>query len=320
MQNAVLQQPSAKLSVQGLTKTYRGKTAVHAASFDCAGGTITGFVGPNGSGKSTTLRMILGHTRADAGQAYFDGVPYVDLHNPGRTVGVLLDASAHHDGRTVRETLRLAALTIGVTKARTRACQTAVGLESVGNKRVGSLSLGMRQRLGIAVATLGAPRFLILDEPANGLDPEGIRWLRQLLKSFAATGGTALVSSHQLAELEMVADKLIVIDRGRAREQEPRAFRPAYESVVSTENDVLFRERLTSRGINAHANSDHTALLVEAAPDIVGRIARDSTIAIDSLTSAPLQTLEDFFLETTSGEHAAGDDSALFDLLGRPKQ
>ncbi|MCU1528982.1 MAG: ATP-binding cassette protein, partial [Frondihabitans sp.] len=184
------------LVVSGLSKEYAAKRVVDDVSFRCRRGSVTGFIGPNGSGKSTTLRMIVGHTRASRGSALFEGVPLPEISRPGRTVGVLLDASAHHPGRSVFETAFLAALLVGVGRARVRECLAAVGVDNVRHKRVGSLSLGMRQRMGIAIAVLGAPDFLILDEPANGLDPEGIHWLRQFLRSFAASGGCALVSSH----------------------------------------------------------------------------------------------------------------------------
>ncbi|GFJ83091.1 hypothetical protein Phou_072710 [Phytohabitans houttuyneae] len=200
------------ISVEHLTKRYGTHTAVDDVSFRCETGTVTGFLGPNGAGKSTTMRMICGLTPPTGGAASVDGVPYRRLPNPGRRVGVLLDASAQHPGRTGRETLSLAAHVMGVDRGRVDALLDLVGLDAkAGRKRVRQYSLGMRQRLGLAHALLGDPRVLILDEPANGLDPEGIFWMRGVLRDFADRGGTVLLSSHLLREVEAVADRLVVI-------------------------------------------------------------------------------------------------------------
>jgi ABC-2 type transport system ATP-binding protein len=204
------------ISVRHLTKRYGRVTAVDDVSFECAPGTITGFLGPNGAGKSTTLRMICGLTPPSAGDATVAGVPYRSLPNPGRQVGVLLDASAQHPGRTGREVLTVAAAVLGVSAREVPDRLAMVGLESsAARRRVRAYSLGMRQRLGIAHALLGEPRVLVLDEPGNGLDPEGIVWLRGLLRDFAHGGGTVLLSSHLLHEVQAVADQLVVIGRGR---------------------------------------------------------------------------------------------------------
>ena len=185
-------------------------------SFRCEPGTVTGFLGPNGAGKSTTLRMITGLTSPSAGSSRVLGVPYEQLPNPGGRVGVLLDASAMHAGRTGRETLAVSARVIGVDDRRVSGLLSRVGLDrSAARKRVRQYSLGMRQRLGIAQALLGDPEVLILDEPANGLDPEGIRWMRDLLRAFADRGGTVLLSSHLLHEVEALADRLLIISNGR---------------------------------------------------------------------------------------------------------
>mgnify|MGYP001066860451 CR=1 FL=1 len=204
------------IEVQGLTKRYGDRTVVDHVSFTCRPGTVTGFLGPNGAGKSTTLRMLCGLTRPSAGTATVTGRPYRDLPNPARKVGVLLDASAQHPGRTGREVLTLAAMTIGVDPSRVPDMLERVGLDGrAGRRRVRAYSLGMRQRLGIALALLGDPEVLILDEPANGLDPEGIAWMRRLLRGFADRGGTVLLSSHLLAEVEAIADRIVVINAGR---------------------------------------------------------------------------------------------------------
>ena len=202
------------ITVTSLTKRYRHVAAVDGVTFSCEPGTITGFLGRNGAGKSTTLRMITGLTRPDAGRATVAGQQFADLPNPARTVGTLLDAAALHDGRTGRETLQLACTMTGMPKARAESLLDAVGLSEDARRRVGSYSLGMRQRLGLAHALIGEPSVLILDEPANGLDPEGIAWIRTLLRDFAAQGGTVLLSSHLLAEIQATADHLVIIDRG----------------------------------------------------------------------------------------------------------
>ncbi|TBL27438.1 ATP-binding cassette domain-containing protein, partial [Verrucosispora sp. SN26_14.1] len=202
--------------VDQLTKRYGRHTAVDDVSFRCEPGTVTGFLGPNGAGKSTTMRMLCGLSTPTSGTATVAGHPYRRLPNPGRVVGVLLDASAQHAGRSGREALAVAAATMGVDRRAVGEVLDRVGLNAVAaRRRVGAYSLGMRQRLGLAHALLGDPRVLVLDEPANGLDPEGIFWMRGLLRDFADRGGTVLLSSHLLREVEAVADRLVVIGGGR---------------------------------------------------------------------------------------------------------
>jgi ABC-2 type transport system ATP-binding protein len=204
------------IEVENLSKRYGSTPAVSDVSFRCAPGTVTGFVGPNGAGKSTTLRMICGLAEPSSGRATVLGRPYRTIPNPGRHVGVLLDASALHHGRTGEETLSVAAMTLGVAGDRVAKVLQEVGLAGKpARKRVATYSLGMRQRLGIAHALLGEPEVLILDEPANGLDPEGIVWMRRLLRDFADRAGTILLSSHLLREVEKIADELVVIAGGR---------------------------------------------------------------------------------------------------------
>src|SRR4051794_31216730 len=199
-----------------LSKRYGDHAAVDDVSFRCEPGTVTGFLGSNGAGKSTTLRMICGLTRPSAGSATVLGANYRALANPGRHVGVLLDADAQHRGRSGREVLGLAARTLGVPTGRVAPMLERVGLGGrAARKRVGTYSLGMRQRLGIAQALLRDPSVLILDEPANGLDPEGIAWMRELLRDFAERAGTVLLSSHMLHEVQTVADRLVIIGHGR---------------------------------------------------------------------------------------------------------
>jgi ABC-2 type transport system ATP-binding protein len=203
------------ISITGLTKRYGHLTAVTDVTFSCAPGTITGFLGPNGAGKSTTLRLLTGLARPDAGQATIAGQRYAALRNPARTVGTMLDATALHDGQTGRAAAQIAALMAGQPDQRADEVLATVGLDRAARRRCGTYSLGMRQRLGLAVALIGQPRVLILDEPANGLDPAGIAWIRGLLRDFARGGGTVLLSSHLLTEVAALADQLVVISAGQ---------------------------------------------------------------------------------------------------------
>src|SRR3954469_15556779 len=204
------------ITIESVTKKYGAFTAVDDVSFTAQAGRVTGFLGPNGAGKSTTMRIIVGLTRANSGTATVSGRHYVDLPNPGLEVGVLLDASAQHAGRTGREILTIAQRFMGLPGTRVEEMLEVVSLTpSEASRRVRNYSLGMRQRLGIATALIGDPEVLILDEPANGLDPAGIRWMRDLLRSYADRGGTVLLSSHLLHEIEVIADDIVMIGNGR---------------------------------------------------------------------------------------------------------
>ncbi|MFZ3597756.1 ABC transporter ATP-binding protein [Streptomyces sp. BH104] len=203
------------IEAKNLTKRYGDKTAVNDLSFTVEPGRVTGFLGPNGAGKSTTMRLLLGLDRPDSGSATIDGVPYRELPRPMRSVGALLEARAVHTGRSAYDHLLCLAQTQGLGKKRVDAVVEQVGLGSVARKRAGGFSLGMGQRLGIAAALLGDPAALVLDEPVNGLDPEGILWIRNLMKSLAAQGRAVLVSSHLMNEMAVTADHLIVIGRGQ---------------------------------------------------------------------------------------------------------
>jgi ABC-2 type transport system ATP-binding protein len=203
------------IEVRGLTKRYGQTAAVRDLSFAVQPGTVTGFLGPNGSGKSTTMRMIMDLDRPDKGQARIAGKQYRELHWPLREVGALLEARAFHPGRSARAHLEALAASNDIAGVRVDQVLETVGLESAARRRAGKFSLGMGQRLGIAAALLGDPAVLLLDEPVNGLDPEGIRWIRTLLKSLAAEGRTVLVSSHLISEMALTADHLIVIGQGR---------------------------------------------------------------------------------------------------------
>jgi ABC-2 type transport system ATP-binding protein len=204
------------ISMTGLTKAYGARNAVENVTFTCRPGTVTGFLGPNGAGKSTTLRILTGLTAATSGSALIEGRRYRDIPNPAVHIGVMLDASAQNAGRSGREVLTLGALAMGLPRRRVDETLDLVGLKPrEAKQRIRAYSLGMRQRLGIAHALLGDPRILILDEPANGLDPAGIRWLRTLVADFARGGGTVLLSTHLLGEIEAVADSLVIIGDGR---------------------------------------------------------------------------------------------------------
>ena len=209
------------IKVTALTKRYADRLAVDDLSFDLADGRVTGFVGPNGAGKSTTMQMMVGLTRPDRGEVRYDGVAYRDLERPARVVGSVLDARCMHPGRTARNHLRAAAALSGIADDRVDDVLADVGLESVAGHRAGGFSLGMRQRLALATALLGDPQVLLLDEPSNGLDPDGIRWLRNHLRGFADAGGTVFVSSHLIAELARFADDLVVVGAGRLIASEP---------------------------------------------------------------------------------------------------
>jgi len=294
------------ITVEHVTKHYRGQLAVDDVSFRCEPGTVTGFLGPNGAGKSTTLRIVCGLTPAGAGRATVDGVDYRSLPNPGRVAGVLLDASAQHPGRTGREVLTLAAMTIGVPRARVGQLMELVGLEGkAAGRRVGNYSLGMRQRLGLAHAMLGDPKVLILDEPANGLDPEGIFWMRGLLRDFADRGGTVLLSSHLLREVEAVADHLVMIGQGRIAADGAKAELLKGDGVVVRALDPeLLVAALRRAGITPTAMQDG-GLHVEAEPVAVGRAAAEAGVVLTELRTADGGGLEQLFLSLTGDRAAA---------------
>jgi len=205
----------ATIQIRGLVKRFGPVTAVDGLSFDVTPGTVTGFLGPNGAGKTTTLRILLGLVTPDAGTATINGHAYRDLPEPLHTVGAVLEASSFHPGRTARAHLKIQALAAEADPSRIEDVLDLVGLAGAADRRIGGFSLGMRQRLGLATALLADPEALILDEPANGLDPEGVRWLRDLLRGFAAEGGTVLVSSHLLAEVAQTVDSVVIVDSGR---------------------------------------------------------------------------------------------------------
>jgi ABC-2 type transport system ATP-binding protein len=288
------------INVEHLSKRYGPHVAVDDVSFTCPPGTVTGFLGPNGAGKSTTMRMTCGLTRPTAGSATVAGVPYRRLPNPARQVGLLLDASAQHSGRTGRETLAVAAQMTGVDRRRVDDLLDLVGLTgpAVG-RRVGGYSLGMRQRLGLAHALLGDPGILVLDEPANGLDPEGILWMRTLLRDFADAGGTVLLSSHLLHEVEAVADRLVVIAGGRIVAQGAKAELLATAGVrVRAEEPAALHRALAAAGVATRPASDGEALLAEAGAEAVGRAAAAAGVVL--LELRPAAGVEELFMALTA--------------------
>jgi ABC-2 type transport system ATP-binding protein len=291
------------ITVEHLSKRYGSHPAVDDVSFTCEPGTVTGFLGPNGAGKSTTMRMICGLTPPTAGTATVDGQPYRRLGNPGRRIGVLLDASAQHSGRTGREVLTLAALTMGVDKRRVDESLERVGLNSTAAKRrVKAYSLGMRQRLGLAYAMLGDPGILILDEPANGLDPEGIYWMRGLLRNFADAGGTVLLSSHLLREVEAVADKLVVIGAGRIVAQGDKAELLAQSGTVVRALDMAALETVLRRIGHPGTKTTDGGVVVQADAETIGRAAADAGLVLLELRPAGSGGLEQMFLTLTAGD------------------
>lgn len=289
------------ITVDRLTKRYGGFTAVDGISFEVKPGQVTGFLGPNGAGKTTAMRIMAGLTPATSGTATVLGRPYASLPNPGRYVGTLLDASAQHAGRTGREVLTLGAVFMGVDRRRVDDMLGLVGLtDKEAARRVRNYSLGMRQRLGIAHALLGDPEVLILDEPANGLDPAGIRWMRDLLRGYADRGGTVLLSSHLLNEIERVADEIIVIGHGRIVAQGTKdQLLAGAGTFVRSVDDASLTQALDEAAVPAKALATG-GLHVEAEPVDVGRVAAASGIALVELRSGDSRGLEEMFLELTA--------------------
>jgi ABC-2 type transport system ATP-binding protein len=235
----------ARIEIDRLTKRYGAVTAVDDLSFTLQPGTITGFLGANGAGKSTTLRMLLGLTRPTSGRATIDGKPYTELPRPARAVGAMTDPDVFHPRRSGRNALRVLARATAIPDSRVDEVLGVVGLEVAARRRVGGYSMGMRQRLGLAAALLGDPETVVLDEPANGLDPAGVLWLRGMLRGLAAPGRTVLVSSHLLAELAQTVDDVVVIDHGRLVVHDSMA--RLLETNKSATLEELFFE-LTTKG------------------------------------------------------------------------
>ncbi|HKG44124.1 MAG TPA: ATP-binding cassette domain-containing protein [Gaiellaceae bacterium] len=285
---------------QNLTKSFGGRTVVNDVSFRVEPGTVTGFLGANGAGKTTTLRMLSGLSEPDSGQAVVLGGRYRDLANPGRRVGILLDAAAQHDGRRGREALIVSAQMMGVDPRRVDGLLDLVGLDrSAARKRVRHYSLGMRQRLGLAHALLGDPQVLILDEPANGLDPPGMRWMRELLRDFADRGGTVLLSSHLLHEVEALADRLVIIDVGRIVAEGSRAeLLAGARTLVIAPDEAALRAALDAANLPARPARDG-GFIVDAEHEDVGRAALAGGVVVSRIGPSGGSGLEQLFFDLT---------------------
>jgi ABC-2 type transport system ATP-binding protein len=292
---------SPAIAARGLTKRFGRVQAVDDLNFEVHPGRVTGFLGPNGAGKSTTMRMVLGLVRPTAGSATVLGLPYASIERPATAVGAVLEVQSFHPQRTARNHLRVLAAASGVPDARVDEVLALVNLTDAAGRKAGGYSLGMRQRLGLAGALLGDPRVLILDEPANGLDPQGIRWLREFLREFAANGNAVLVSSHLLSEMAQMADEVIVIDHGRLVRQGSIADLTAgHASVrVAAEEGAALRAALVAAGLELRVDGEALVVTGADAGD-VGRIVAAEGIALTQLT-AQESTLEDAFLELTEG-------------------
>ena len=293
-----------RVDIVGLTKMFGTFTAVDDLSFSVEPGVVTGFLGPNGAGKTTTLRCLLGLIASTAGTATIGGQHYRELADPIGAVGAALEASSFHPGRSARAHLEVMALGAGIEPVRARAVLTQVGLSEVADKRVGGFSLGMRQRLGLAAALLGEPRVLILDEPANGLDPAGIAWLRTFLRSLAAEGRTVLVSSHDLSEVQQTVEDVVVISRGRLIKQGKLADLDGGPRgvLVRTPEPEKLRDALTSTSLTAEVHTEDGQLRVlGGTTEQVGHVAYLNGVELHELV-AEASDLEKTFLQMTEGD------------------
>ena len=289
------------LTVEHVTKRYRDKTVVDDLSFTVHPGLVTGFLGRNGSGKSTTMKIMLDLASADSGHASIGGTRYRELSDPPRTVGVVLEPNAFHPGRSGRNHLRIVADACGIDRDRVAATLEVVGLGDAADRRVGAYSLGMRQRLSLAGALLGDPPVLVLDEPGNGLDPQGIRALRELLRARADEGHTIFLSSHLLAEVEHLADEVIVIDRGRLVTSGPLRELLTLATLVRTPTPELLRPVLEAAGARVQLGEPTTLVVRGLAIDTIGDIAFRAGVALHEL-SADTSTLEELFMRWTGAD------------------
>jgi ABC-2 type transport system ATP-binding protein len=290
------------IEASGLTKRYGATVAVDELTFTVPPGQITGFLGPNGAGKSTAMRLILGLDAPSAGTVTVAGRPYRTLQRPLLTMGALLDARAVHGGRSARDHLLAIALSNGIARRRVREVLDLAGLQRVAGKRTGGFSLGMSQRLGIAAALLGDPQILMFDEPVNGLDPDGVLWIRTLLKTLAADGRTVFLSSHLMSEMAQTADRLLIVGRGRLIAQ------GTLTEVLSNGSQAIVRVRspdsvqlaalLDRRGAAAHPQADGTLQITGTSAEDVGEIARTHGLALQEL-SIQQASLEDRYMELT---------------------
>ena len=293
---------AGRIVASGLTKVFGNVLAVDDLSFTVEPGSVTGFLGPNGAGKTTTLRMILGLARPTAGEGRVSGRVYAHLPDPGRTVGAVLEATSFHPGRTARNHLRVFCAAGGFPDRRADEVLELVGLADSARRAVRGFSLGMRQRLGLATALLGDPRVLILDEPANGLDPEGIAWLRGLLRHFAENEGrTVLVSSHVLSEVEQTVDRVVIIARGKLLyEGTLRDLEGGSGAVVvRTPTPGALVPLLGNSGAAVTTRDDGALLVRGATREVIGHAAWEARVELHELSEAP-SSLEETFLQLTA--------------------
>jgi ABC-2 type transport system ATP-binding protein len=290
------------IEATGLTKRYGGTVAVDDLSFTVPPGQVTGFLGPNGAGKSTTMRLILGLDPPDSGSVTVGGRPYAARRRPLFQAGALLEAKAFHGGRSARNHLLCLADSNGISRARVDEVLDLVGLRSVARRRAGGFSLGMSQRLGIAAALLGDPPVLMLDEPVNGLDPEGVMWIRTLLRTLAAEGRTVLLSSHLMSEMAMTADRLVIIGRGRliaeAMMADFLAAGPGGSVMVRSPQAGALAALLTARGATVTRQDGETLAVTGTTAEEIGELARADGFTLTGLT-AHQATLEDRYMELT---------------------
>ncbi|MGB3438117.1 MAG: ATP-binding cassette domain-containing protein [Actinophytocola sp.] len=292
------------IELRSLTKRYGAATVVDGLTFDVVPGQVTGFLGPNGAGKSTTLRMMIGLTRPTSGEVLIDGRHYRDLTDPLRQVGALLEAKAVHPGRSAHDHLLCLAQSNRIPRRRVAEVLGIVGLESVAGKRAGEFSLGMDQRLGIAAALLGDPPVLLFDEPVNGLDPEGIRWIRNLMREFAAQGRTVLVSSHLMAEMALTATHLVVIGGGRLLADTTMAEFTAGHAQgfvrIATPEPQRMLDLLRGNGVAVETAVDGTLSATGADARTISALAASNGVALDEL-STQAASLEEAFMRLTTG-------------------
>lgn len=293
------------IETRGLTKHFRGKIAVDGVSVTIAPGKVTGFLGPNGAGKSTTMRMILGLDAPTAGSATVCGRPYREHAAPLAVAGALLDAKGVHPGRSARSHLRALAATHGISDRRVDEVLDLTGLTAVANKRVGGFSLGMGQRLGIAAALLGDPQVLILDEPVNGLDPDGVRWVRHFLRNLAAEGCTVLLSSHLMSEMAQTADHVIVLGKGKVVADAPIddfiGGAAAPTTTVVTPQAAALSALIASPEVRIESNGEHSLTVTGLTSQQLGTLAAEHSIVLHELTPRR-DSLEDAYLALT-GDH-----------------
>jgi ABC-2 type transport system ATP-binding protein len=295
------------IEIDEVTKVFGTTRAVDGVTFAAPSGTVTGFLGPNGAGKTTTLRILLGLARPDAGDARIDGLRYADLLSPRRTAGAVLDSTGFHPGRTGRNHLRVLARAAGIPRGRVAEVLEFVELEEAADRRVGGYSHGMRQRLALAGALLGDPPVLALDEPATGLDPAGVAWLRRTIRGWATEGRTVLFSSHVLAEVEMVADRIVIIDRGHVVRDAATAELTDAESgvVVRTPEAHRLGEIADAAGWRVSGDGEGRLVIHGASSADVGEAAARASIVLTELAAeSSTKRLEDLFLELTETEEA----------------